>query len=136
MTAVIHEGDICDTSRRKSLMCAIGLVENSNVYLLSSMLICPMMGPVMAGTFGSVIEHRRLLKIGVQNELIGLGMATVVGFCYGSLICLITDKYGNQTWPTYEMLSSQFFALFLHIQGESRGTYEILTQSDEIPGPY
>ncbi|XP_018572228.1 uncharacterized protein LOC108911715 [Anoplophora glabripennis] len=86
-------------------MCAIGLVENSNLCLLSSMLICPMMGPVMAATFGSVIKHKRLTKIGVQNELIGLGIATVVGFCYGTLICLLTDKYGNHTWPTYEMLS-------------------------------
>ncbi|XP_074035151.1 uncharacterized protein isoform X2 [Leptinotarsa decemlineata] len=86
-------------------MCAIGLVENSNVYLLSSMVICPMMGPVMAGTFGSVIQHRGLLKIGVRNEIIGMGIATLVGFCYGSVICAFTDIYGTQTWPTYEMLS-------------------------------
>lgn len=61
----------------------------------------------MAGTFGSVIQHKKLLKIGVQNELIGLGIATVVGFCYGSLICSIADKMedGNQQWPTYEMIS-------------------------------
>ncbi|KAJ8949752.1 hypothetical protein NQ318_005075 [Aromia moschata] len=30
-------------STSEHIMCAIGLVENSNVYLLSSMLICPMM---------------------------------------------------------------------------------------------
>ncbi|KAJ8922429.1 hypothetical protein NQ315_004375 [Exocentrus adspersus] len=87
-----------------TIMCAVGLVENSNMYLLSSMLICPMMA-IMAGTFGSIIQHRRLRQTGVQNELIGLGIATLVGFCYGAFICVITDKYGNQTWPTTEMLS-------------------------------
>ncbi|CAH1180530.1 unnamed protein product [Phaedon cochleariae] len=86
-------------------MCAIGLVENSNVYLLSSMVMCPMMGPVMAGTFGSVIRHKTLTKIGIRNELIGMAIATLVGFCCGSMICTFTDKYGNQTWPTYEMIS-------------------------------
>lgn len=69
------------------------------------MLISPMMGPVMAGTFGSVIHNKSLQKIGVQNELFGLGLATFVGFVYGTIICLITDKYGNQDWPTYEMTS-------------------------------
>ncbi|XP_060520655.1 uncharacterized protein LOC132698534 [Cylas formicarius] len=86
-------------------LCALGLVEDSKIYMLSSMLISPMMGPVMAGTFGSVVQDKHLQKIGVQNELIGLGIATIVGFCYGSLICLVTDKYGYHDWPTYEMYS-------------------------------
>ncbi|XP_017771192.1 PREDICTED: uncharacterized protein LOC108558704 [Nicrophorus vespilloides] len=88
-----------------TILCAIGLVENSNVYLLSSMLISPMMGPVMAGTFGSVIRDRMLQRIGVQSELIGLGTATLVGFCYGAIICMCTDKYGEVDWPTNEMIS-------------------------------
>nr|CAH7763133.1 unnamed protein product [Callosobruchus chinensis] len=100
-----------------TVMCAVGLVENSNVYLLSSMVMCPMMGPVLAGTFGFVIQHRHLMKMGVQNELIGLGIANLVGFCYGCLICSITEWYGSlggtHDWPTYEMTS----------RGELRGLW-------------
>ncbi|KAL3275628.1 hypothetical protein HHI36_020381 [Cryptolaemus montrouzieri] len=86
-------------------MCALGLVENSTVYLLSSMVMSPMMGPVMAATFGSVIRDSRLQKVGVRNELLGLFIAMMVGFCYGAITCIITDKYGSQEWPTYEMTS-------------------------------
>nr|XP_022908819.1 uncharacterized protein LOC111420133 isoform X1 [Onthophagus taurus] len=86
-------------------LCAIGLVENNNVYLLSSMLISPMMGPVMAATFGTVIRDKTLRKIGIQSELLGLLIALLVGYCYGAVICLSTDKYGDNDWPTNEMIS-------------------------------
>lgn len=59
----------------------------------------------MAGTFGSVIGDAKLQKTGVQNEVISLGIATLIGFCYGVIICLATDKYGDTNWPTYEMTS-------------------------------
>ncbi|KAK9887131.1 hypothetical protein WA026_020577 [Henosepilachna vigintioctopunctata] len=86
-------------------ICALGLVENSTVYLLSSMVMSPMMGPVMAATFGSVIRDKKLKKTGLQNCLVGLSIATFVGFCYGTITCIITDRYGSQDWPTYEITS-------------------------------
>ncbi|XP_050311686.1 uncharacterized protein LOC126747220 [Anthonomus grandis grandis] len=97
-----------------STLCALGLVENNPITMLSSMLISPMMGPVMAGTFGSVIRDKHLQKVGVKNELIGLGIATLVGFFYGTIICLSTDRYGTSDWPTYQMYSGgQFRALWV-----------------------
>lgn len=59
----------------------------------------------MAGTFGSVIGDSKLQIMGVQNEIIGLSIATLIGFCYGAIICGTTDKYGDSNWPTYEMTS-------------------------------
>lgn len=59
----------------------------------------------MAGTFGSVIRDKKLQKMGVQNELLGLGIAVLVGFCSGSIICFSTDRYGENDWPTAEMIS-------------------------------
>lgn len=59
----------------------------------------------MAGTFGSVIRDRKLQITGVMNELVGLGIATAVGFGYGVIICSSTDKYGINEWPSPEMLS-------------------------------
>lgn len=59
----------------------------------------------MAGTFGTVIRDKILLKMGVRGELIGLGIAVIVGFCCGSIICLSVDRYGENDWPTAEMIS-------------------------------
>lgn len=59
----------------------------------------------MAGTFGTVIRDKKLFKMGVQSELVGLGIAVIVGFSYGSIICLCTDRYGENDWPTSEMRS-------------------------------
>ena len=70
-----------------------------------SFKILTFQGPVMAGTFGTVIRDHALKKMGVQTELIGLGIATAVGFCCGAFVCLLTDKYGETDWPTIEMIS-------------------------------
>lgn len=59
----------------------------------------------MAGTFGTVIGDSKLQKMGVQNEIISLSIATLIGFCYGAILCMATDKYGDSNWPTYEMTS-------------------------------
>nr|CAD7203222.1 unnamed protein product [Timema douglasi] len=61
----------------------------------------PISGPVMAGTFGTVIGDRSLQKMGVLNELFGLGISLVVGFLYGILMGLT----GQGDWPTMEMTS-------------------------------
>lgn len=63
----------------------------------------------MAGTFGRVIQDKELQKIGVLNELLGVGLATAIGFCYGVIITSFTDRYGDGDWPTYEMTSRYNF---------------------------
>ncbi|PSN37429.1 hypothetical protein C0J52_19036 [Blattella germanica] len=89
-----------------SVVAAMGLVENSTVMLVASMLISPLMGPIMAGTFGTVIADRYLQKIGVLNELYGLLVCIAVGFVFGIIAGLATDHWGTTGWPTSEMISS------------------------------
>nr|CAD7588085.1 unnamed protein product [Timema genevievae] len=84
-----------------SLVSALGLAYDSTVILVSSMLFSPLIGPVMAGTFGTVIGDRSLQKMGVLNELFGLGISLVVGFLYGIFMGLT----GQGDWPTMEMTS-------------------------------
>ena len=38
----------------------MGLMENSSVVLVASMLVSPLMGPILAGIFGGVINDSRL----------------------------------------------------------------------------
>ena len=38
-----------------SMIAFMGLIENSTVVLVASMLVSPIMGPILAGIFGSVV---------------------------------------------------------------------------------
>lgn len=71
-----------------ALLSCVGLVENSFLFLSSSMLISPLMGPIIAGIFGSVIGDHGLRWLGVRNELIGIAISVVTGFIFGLAICL------------------------------------------------
>jgi len=87
------------------ILAAFGLVEDSTLFLAASMLISPLMGPIIAGIFGSVIKDRNLQILGVFNELIGLFVATSVGFLFGIIVCGLDDKYGVGEGLTNEILS-------------------------------
>jgi len=85
-------------------LAAIGLIENSSVILVASMLVSPMMGPILAATFGMVIRDQSLQKLGVRNELIALGLCISVGFITGILHGTL-HQYSDNFWLTSEMVS-------------------------------
>ncbi|KAJ6646100.1 hypothetical protein Bhyg_01310 [Pseudolycoriella hygida] len=76
------------------IMAAFGLIENSIICLTSSMLISPLMGPLIAATFSTVIKDKQLMKFGVINELIGICLATLVGFVFGLIVGSVDERYG------------------------------------------
>lgn len=63
------------------------------------------MGPVIAAIFGTVVKDKELRRIGMFNELIGIILATTVGFLFGLIIAQTSDKYGTGNGVTAEMLS-------------------------------
>jgi len=71
-----------------SVIAGVGLVENSSVLLVASMLVSPLMGPILGGTFGIVLHYRPLWKTGILNELIGLLLCLLSGFILGLLLVL------------------------------------------------
>ncbi|XP_030380462.1 uncharacterized protein LOC115628479 isoform X2 [Scaptodrosophila lebanonensis] len=97
--------DFCILLVSAAVLASFGLVENSTIFLASSMLISPLMGPIIAAIFGTVIEERTLRRLGMQNELIGILLATVVGFLFGLVVCTTDKKYGIGEGLTAEMLS-------------------------------
>ncbi|ELU08060.1 hypothetical protein CAPTEDRAFT_213394 [Capitella teleta] len=111
MDETVHDEKFIDCSGLscKGIIAAMGLAENSSVVLVASMLVSPIMGPILGGTFGLVIKHRDLCRLGVTNELIGLSICLVVGFIFG-LITAAANANGafwgsTDTWPTAEMSS-------------------------------
>lgn len=81
------------------------MVEDNPLFLAASMLISPLMGPIIASIFGTAIKDRKLQRLGIVNELLGIFMATLVGFVFGLIICSIDSRYGVGEGLTQEMLS-------------------------------
>jgi uncharacterized hydrophobic protein (TIGR00271 family) len=88
-----------------AVLASFGLVENSSVFLIASMLISPLMGPVLAATFGAIIKDIKLKRCGFKNELIGISMCIFVGFIFGLIICLIDYSFEDRKGLTTEMLA-------------------------------
>lgn len=88
------------------LVALFGLVENNSLFLAASMLISPLMGPIVAATFGTVIKDRKLQIFGVVNELYGIAIVTLVGFIGGFIFCLVDARFGDDdSGMTNEMLN-------------------------------
>ncbi|XP_055546990.1 uncharacterized protein LOC129731198 [Wyeomyia smithii] len=88
-----------------SILAAFGLVEDSTLFLIASMLISPLMGPIIAGIFGTVIKERSLQLMGLKNEMIGISLTISVGFIFGLIVCSLDERYGVGEGITNEMLS-------------------------------
>ena len=93
-----------------SIIAFFGLLENSSVVLVASMLVSPIMGPILAGIFGCIIGDNQLRNRGIQHELISLGICILIGFIFGLFFCAMGPEtyYGqssNYKWPTPEMTS-------------------------------
>lgn len=82
-----------------------GLLENSSVTLVASMLVSPLMGPILAGIFGAVVLDKDLRSLGMKVELISLIMCILLGFVLGLIFSPWIEYYGVTQWPTPEMVS-------------------------------
>ncbi|XP_052893238.1 uncharacterized protein LOC128300999 [Anopheles moucheti] len=88
-----------------SILAAFGLVEDSSVFLIASMLVSPLMGPIIAVIFGTVVKERTLQLIGLKNEIIGIMLTVSVGFIFGLIVCNIDERYSVGEGITHEMLA-------------------------------
>ncbi|KAJ1529286.1 hypothetical protein ONE63_006084 [Megalurothrips usitatus] len=87
------------------MVAVIGLLESSAVNIVAAMLISPLMGPVMALTFGTAIADRSLQWTGVKGLLTGGAISLVFGFIFGLLVGTTEMPWGTGgSFPTEEML--------------------------------
>jgi uncharacterized hydrophobic protein (TIGR00341 family) len=84
------------------IIASIGLATNSVVFIVASMLLAPLMGPILGLSLGAVISDRRLVITGVKNESYGLLIAVIMGFIMGVVLVPLAPVY---IWPTLEMSS-------------------------------
>lgn len=88
-----------------ALLSCVGLVENSFLFLSSSMLISPLMGPIIAAIFGSVIGDRELRCLGLKNELLGIAVSVGIGFFFGGIVCGFGHFFAISSGLTEEIVS-------------------------------
>jgi uncharacterized hydrophobic protein (TIGR00271 family) len=84
-----------------SIIAGVGLVTNNTVAIVASMLISPIMGPVLGLTFGSRIRDFPLARLSLFNELIALLGCIGIGVLCG--ICAAFTPSAAEDWPTSEM---------------------------------
>ena len=80
-----------------------GLATGNSVIIVASMLVSPIMGPVLALTFGVTLNEWHMTKIGLKNEIFSLIICIIVGFIFGLLYALISAN--SMDWPTDKMMS-------------------------------
>eukprot|EP00977_Amphora_coffeiformis_P006839 scaffold1499_cov170-Amphora_coffeaeformis.AAC.18 len=81
---------------------ATGLATNSSVTVLASMLVSPIMGPILAVTFGTMIRRPAMIQKALRNEAISLFLCILVG-AFGGLVVWWTKLYESSDWPAREM---------------------------------
>eukprot|EP01084_Bolivina_argentea_P115768 205818_1 len=91
------------------VIAGMGLATNSAVIVVASMLVSPIMGPVLALTFGVHLRKfkfaKALAKLGLKNEFFSLIICILVGFIVAIVLLCVTENDGQYPWPTAEMSS-------------------------------
>merc|ERR1740123_2587667 len=86
-----------------SLIAAGGLATDNAVIVVASMLVSPLMGPVLAFTFGVTLKEKNMATIGLKNESLSLIICVITGFITGFFYALISQN--TYDWPTEQMAS-------------------------------
>ena len=66
-----------------AVIAAAGLLQDSPVTVVASMLVSPLMGPILSVAFGFRTRMTSMCQKGIRNELIGVLICIVVGFIAG-----------------------------------------------------
>lgn len=85
------------------ILAGIGLVTDNSVVIVASMLVSPIMGPVLGLTFGTQVKDWPLVKGSLINETIALLVCILIGILIG--LCTGFTDYAQTEWPTNEMES-------------------------------
>lgn len=88
-----------------SILAAVGLATNNAVVIVASMLVSPLMGPILAVTFGLFVWDRRLTTLSAVSAGIGSLACILIGFLAGLIVAPLAESQAltGGTWPTPEM---------------------------------
>ena len=79
-----------------SIIALLGLLQGSSVVIVASMLVSPIMGPILAIIFGCNVSDKELTKKGIRNGLISIGICVAIGFIFGFLFIFAEGPLNNR----------------------------------------
>lgn len=79
-----------------SIIAGIGLAIDSSTTVISSMLLSPIMGPVLGMSYGLIIWDIPLIKRSMKNELLSIIYIIIFGFLIGKF-----DDSSSLAWARY-----------------------------------
>jgi uncharacterized hydrophobic protein (TIGR00271 family) len=74
-------------------MAGFGLIMNNVTIIVASMLLSPLMGPMLAVALGYVVQDRNLFVKGTVNELISLGLSLAVGVILALILAVASPDF-------------------------------------------
>ncbi|NWF97027.1 MAG: TIGR00341 family protein [Candidatus Thorarchaeota archaeon] len=78
-----------------AVIAGIGLLQNNGTVIVASMLLSPLMGPMLAVALGYVVSDRTLCFKGTVNELIALALSFAMGALIGFLCAVFATDMVN-----------------------------------------
>lgn len=66
-----------------SVVATVGIIKNSPAIVIGAMVIAPIIGPVTAVSFASVLGDFRLMRHSILTSLFGIGIPTLVATIFG-----------------------------------------------------
>jgi len=72
-----------------AVMAGFGLIQNNVTVIVASMLLSPLMGPMLAIAFGYVVRNNQLFVKGTINEVIGIVLSLSVGVAMAIVMPLL-----------------------------------------------
>jgi uncharacterized hydrophobic protein (TIGR00271 family) len=93
-----------------SILAGLGLVSNSSTTIIASMLVSPIMGPVVGMAYGATIHDWRLFKMAFRSEIFSLLFCVMMGLLLG--VCTGWTNLAEE-WPTSEMATRATWQNFM-----------------------
>jgi len=91
-----------------AFIAAIGLVSDSPTTVVASMLLSPLMGPILSLTLGIFVSSHEMTARGFRNEAWGLFIALLIGMGTGFVIAPFHGPGGVPGgWASYELRSEE-----------------------------
>ena len=85
-----------------AILAGLGLIGGSTATIIASMLVSPLMGPVIGMAYSTTINDWRLLRKSLRTEFISLLFCVLMGMIIGA----ISGHFDiAETWPNSEMIS-------------------------------
>jgi len=91
-----------------ALVAGVGLILNSAIILIASMILSPLMSPILGVSFGIASKEFKMVKIGILEQFLGL----IISIGTGMLIGVLGLVFLNPPSITAQMMARGYPNLF------------------------